>query len=196
MINKIAQFIPIVAIYVLLSQYKGCILFSHTVIGKLCAIGIIIFYSILDSTIGLLVCTLVILFYQMDCTEIMLNKEAFHDIEGVTISQIISAKELPPLKYEEMNLAKSSNSNKHEAFGNYSEGYSADEIQQTFRDQNCVQGVLKYKNLPVRDEMATHIYQEVKFNDEYCNVCRPTCKFSIVESKFKSEEKIALAGSS
>lgn len=196
MINKIAQFIPIVAIYVLLSQYKGCILFSHTVIGKLCAIGIIIFYSILDSTIGLLVCALVILFYQMDCTENMLNKEAFHDIEGVTISQIISAKELPPLKYEEMNLAKSSNSNKHEAFGNYSEGYSADEIQQTFRDQNCVQGVLKYKNLPVRDEMATHIYQEVKFNDEYCNVCRPTCKFSIVESKFKSEEKIALAGSS
>lgn len=196
MINKIAQFIPIVAIYVLLSQYKGCILFSHTVIGKLCAIGTIIFYSILDSTIGLLVCALVILFYQMDCTENMLNKEAFHDIEGVTISQIISAKELPPLKYEEMNLAKSSNSNKHEAFGNYSEGYSADEIQQTFRDQNCVQGVLKYKNLPVRDEMATHIYQEVKFNDEYCNVCRPTCKFSIVESKFKSEEKIALAGSS
>ena len=196
MINKIAQFIPIVAIYVLLSHYKGCILFSHTVIGKLCAIGIIIFYSILDSTIGLLVCALVILFYQMDCTENMLNKEAFHDIEGVTISQIISAKELPPLKYEEMNLAKSSNSNKHEAFGNYSEGYGADEIQQTFRDQNCVQGVLKYKNLPVRDEMATHIYQEVKFNDEYCNVCRPTCKFSIVESKFKSEEKIALAGSS
>lgn len=196
MINKIAQFIPIVAIYVLLSQYKGCILFSHTVIGKLCAIGIIIFYSILDSTIGLLVCALVILFYQMDCTENMLNKEAFHDIEGVTISQLISAKELPPLKYEEMNLAKSSNSNKHEAFGNYSEGYSADEIQQTFRDQNCVQGVLKYKNLPVRDEMASHIYPEVKFNDEYCNVCRPTCKFSIVESKFRSEEKIALAGSS
>lgn len=196
MINKIAQFIPIVAIYVLLSQYKGCILFSHTVIGKLCAIGIIIFYSILDSTIGLLVCALVILFYQMDCTENMLNKEAFHDIEGVTISQLISAKELPPLKYEEMNLAKSSNSNKHEAFGNYSEGYSADEIQQSFRDQNCVQGVLKYKNLPVRDEMATHIYPEVKFNDEYCNVCRPTCKFSIVESKFRSEEKIALAGSS
>lgn len=196
MINKIAQFIPIVAIYVLLSHYKGCILFSHTVIGKLCAIGIIIFYSILDSTMGLLVCAIVILFYQMDCTENMLNKEAFHDIEGVTISQIISAKELPPLKYEEMNLAKSSNSNKHEVVGNYSEGYSADEIQQTFRDQNCVQGVLKYKNLPVRDEMANHIYQEVKFNDEYCNVCRPTCKFSIVESKFKSEEKIALAGSS
>ena len=196
MINKIAQFIPIVAIYVLLSQYKGCILFSHTVIGKLCAIGIIIFYSILDSTMGLLVCAIVILFYQMDCTENMLNKEAFHDIEGVTISQIISAKELPSLKYEEMNLAKSSNSNKHEVVGNYSEGYGADEIQQTFRDQNCVQGVLKYKNLPVRDEMATHIYQEVKFNDEYCNVCRPTCKFSIVESKFKSEEKIALAGSS
>jgi len=191
MINKIAQFIPIVAIYVLLSQYKGCIDFSQTVIGKLLVIGIIIFYSVLDRTIGLLVCALVILFYQTDCIENMLNQEAFHDIEGTTMSELNSAKELHPLEYEETKPAKSSSKNKIETVGNYNEGYSSDEVRKEFRDQHCNKGVLKYKNMQVKDEMAPHIYPELKFADKYCNVCSPSCKFSIVESKFKSEDKIA-----
>ncbi len=191
MINKISQFIPIVAIYLLLTRHRGCIEFSHTVTGKLFAVMVIIFYSIIDKTVGLFVCALIILFYQMDCTENMLNQEAFHDIDGKTMSELIAAKERQPLEYEEIKSAKSSNKNQIETFGNYNEGYSVDEINKEFRDQNCNKGVLKYKNMQVRDELASHIYPEVKFTDEYCNVCRPSCKFSIIEAKFEAETKIA-----
>ena len=45
--------------------------------------------------------------------------------------------------------------------------------------------------MQVRDEIASHIYPEIKFKDEYCNVCRPSCKFSIIEAKFNAETKIA-----
>jgi hypothetical protein len=152
---------------------------------------VIIFYSIIDKTVGLFVCALIILFYQMDCTENMLNQEAFHDIDGKTMSELIAAKERQPLEYEEIKSAKSSNKNQIETFGNYNEGYSVDEINKEFRDQNCNKGVLKYKNMQVRDELASHIYPEVKFTDEYCNVCRPSCKFSIIEAKFEAETKIA-----
>ena len=191
MINKISQFIPIVALYLLLTRHRGCIEFSHTVVGKLLAVIVIIFYSIIDKSVGVLVCALIILFYQMDCTENMLNQEAFHDIEGKTMSELIAAKERQPLEYEEIKPAKSSNKNQIETFGNYNEGYSVDEINKEFRDQNCNKGVLKYKNMQVRDELASHIYPEVKFTDEYCNVCRPSCKFSIIEAKFEAETKIA-----
>lgn len=191
MVNKIAQFIPIVAIYALLSRYKGCTDFSQTVLGKLLAIGIIVFYSVLDRTIGLLVCALVIVFYQTDCTENMLNQEAFHDIKGTTMSELNSAKELHPLEYEETKPAKSSSKNQIESVGNYNEGYSADEVHNEFRDQNCNKGTLKYKNMQVRDEMVPHIFPELKFAGEYCNACSPSCKFSIVETKFKAEDKIA-----
>ena len=191
MINKISQFIPIVALYLLLTRHRGCIEFSHTIVGKLLAVIVIIFYSIIDKSVGVLVCALIILFYQMDCTENMLNQEAFHDIEGKTMSELIAAKERQPLEYEEIKPAKSSNKNQIETFGNYNEGYSVDEINKEFRDQNCNKGVLKYKNMQVRDELASHIYPEIKFTDEYCNVCRPSCKFSIIEAKFEAETKIA-----
>ena len=84
MINTIAQFIPIVVIYLLLSQYKGCILFSHTIFGKILAVSLILFYVSIDKIIGLFVCALIILFYQMDCVDFVLNNEAFNDIQGQT----------------------------------------------------------------------------------------------------------------
>lgn len=190
MINTIAQFIPMVVIYILLSQYRGCIEFSHTVIGKLLAISIIIFYSMIDTTIGLLVCALIILFYQMDCRENMLNMEAFHDIEGKTMAEYIEEKEPAPLEYEEIKPAKSSSKTAVEAFEDFSEGYKPDEVQNAFRKQNCKNGTLKYKNMQVNNEMAPHIFPEIKFTDHYCNVCRPSCKFSIIEAKFRAEDKI------
>ena len=197
MINTIAQFIPIVVIYILLSQYKGCILFSHTVLGKLLAISIIVFYSILDKTLGLFVCALVILFYQMDCVENMLNIEAFHDIEGKTHEELSREKETPAPEYKPNKNAKSNNTNQIETFEDYTTLYNSDEpfnpnetILNSFRDQNCKNGVLKYKNMSVNDEMAAHIFPEITFKDNYCNVCNPSCKFSIIEAKLRSEKKI------
>lgn len=197
MINTIAQFIPIVVIYLLLSQYKGCVLFSHTIFGKLLAVSLILFYVSIDKIIGLFVCALIILFYQMDCVDFVLNNEAFNDIQGQTEEELKEEKTPPPPKYKETKTAKPSNKEDIETFENYNTTYGSDEtfkvnetVQNTFREQNCKKGILKYKNMSVNNEMASHVFPEVTFKDEHCNVCNPTCKFSIIEAKFKAENKI------
>lgn len=197
MINTIAQFIPIVVIYLLLSQYKGCVLFSHTIFGKLLAVSLILFYVSIDKIIGLFVCALIILFYQMDCVDFVLNNEAFNDIQGQTEEELKEEKKLPTPEYKETKTAKPSNKEDIETFENYNTTYGSDEtfqvnetVQNTFREQNCKKGILKYKNMSVNNEMASHVFPEVTFKDEHCNVCNPTCKFSIIEAKFKAESKI------
>lgn len=197
MINTVAQFIPIVVIYILLSQYRGCIIFSHTILGKLLAVLLILFYTYIDKFIGLFVCALILVFYQMDCIEFVLNNEAFNDIRGQTVEELIEEKRLPPPKYKETKPAKSSSKKDIETFENYNTMYMTDETfesnnstQNSFREQNCKNGLLKHKNMTINNEMISHVYPEVKFKDEFCNVCNPTCKFSIIESKFKAESKI------
>jgi len=195
--NTIAQFIPIVAIYALLSQYSGCILFSHTIVGKLIAILVILFYTSIDKMIGLFVCALILLFYQMDCVEISLNKEAFHDINGKTIETLITEKRLPEPEFKETKPAKFNKKEQLDTFENYTDIYQNydvdildDTAQNSFRTNNCKNGKLKYKGMDVNNEMTSHVFPEIKFKDDYCNVCSSTCKFSIVEAKLRSEKKV------
>lgn len=195
--NTIAQFIPIVAIYALLSQYNGCISFSHTIIGKLIAILVILFYTSIDKMIGLFVCSLILLFYQMDCVERSLNKEAFHDINGKTIEQIMEEKQLPDPDFKETKPAKSNKKDKLETFENYQDTYSNQNMEvedvnaiQSFKEHSCKNGKLQYKGMDVNNEMTSHVFPEITFKDDYCNVCSPTCKFSIIEAKLRSEKKV------
>jgi hypothetical protein len=69
----IIQFIPIIIIFTLLKFSKDFVNFSFTILGKLLAILIIVFYSAIDIMVGLCVCGLVILYYQSDYVENMLN---------------------------------------------------------------------------------------------------------------------------
>ena len=189
--NTIAQFIPIIAMFVLLSQYQGCVEFSHTILGKITAAFLILFYTTIDKVLGLFVCALIILFYQMDCRENMLNIESFDTIEEE------EDEEEDELEYNETKPAKSCNAcgvKGIETFENYE---SSDNnvvengpVHDEFRKEHCQKGVLKHKDMNVRDEMAQHVYPELKFKNEYCNACSPTCQFSIVESKLKTETKL------
>jgi len=189
--NTVAQFIPILAIFLLLSQYRGCVRFSHTILGKVVAALIVLFYTSIDKVLGLFVCMLVILFYQSDCVENMLNIESFDTIEK---EEEDSEKDL---EYVETKPAKSCDScgvKDVETFENYDNNNQDfepnSEVQDEFRREHCKNGKLKHKDMNVKSEMAQHIYPELKFNKDYCNVCSPTCQFSIIESKLKTENKL------
>lgn len=54
--NIVAQFIPIFIIYFLLSYSHEFAQIANTVLGKLLAMLIITYYTIIDMKIGLLVC--------------------------------------------------------------------------------------------------------------------------------------------
>ena len=189
--NTIAQFIPIIVTFLLLSQYRGCVKFSHTILGRIMAVFIIMFYTKIDKVLGLFVCALVIFFYQMDCIENMLNIEAFD-----TIEEEEEEEEEEP-EYNETKPAKSCDScgvKGIEAFENYDSNENTiienGPAQDEFRKEHCKKGVLKHKDMNVRHEMTQHVYPELKFKNDYCNACSPTCNFSIIESKLKTEHKL------
>ena len=46
--NIVAQFIPIIIIFLFLSKNKEFIAFSKTILGKIISIGLIIFYTIVN----------------------------------------------------------------------------------------------------------------------------------------------------
>ena len=190
--NTVAQFIPIVVIFLLLSQYQGCVKFSHTILGKIMAAFVILFYTSIDKVLGLFVCALIILFYQMDCRENMLNIESFDTIEEENDED-----EEDELEYNETKPAKSCDAcgvKNIETFENYESSENTvienGPVQDEFRKEHCQKGVLKHKDMDVKNDMAQHVYPELKFKNEYCNACSPTCKFSIVESKLKTETKL------
>jgi hypothetical protein len=64
------------------------------------------------------------------------------------------------------------------------------QIKTYFKKQNCQRGELKFKNITVKNEIAPHIFPELKYENEPCNPCSDTCNFSIVEEKMKTEDTL------
>ncbi len=82
MINVIAEFIPIITIFLFLSFTDYFQKFSYTYFGKLLAILIISFYTYLDMYLGILVCLITICYYQEDLTSNLLNDKSNNNINS------------------------------------------------------------------------------------------------------------------
>lgn len=171
----IMQFVPIVLLLVyLVYPYKFHIA-SNSVLGKLCAIMMIMYYTRIDFIYGTLCCFLVILYYQIEEREnfeplqyAIVKKDGDKDEtkEDETKDSLRSDPEI--ITIEQFNDAK-------------------DE----FIKEKCKKGVLMYKDLPVKSEMADHIYSEIKFNTKQkCNPCDRTCDYNIIEAKLKTEQEL------
>jgi hypothetical protein len=65
------------------------------------------------------------------------------------------------------------------------------DAKEEFIREKCKNGVLMYKDLPVKTEMSDHVYSEIKFNKTAkCNPCDRTCDYNIVEAKLKTQEAL------
>lgn len=95
-IEIIAQFIPMIIVFLLLKYSNEFVNFSFTVLGKLMAVFIIIFYANIDVTVGMCVCGLVILYYQSDYVENMLN-----------IGEILTFDEFPTFETDDIEISTS-----------------------------------------------------------------------------------------
>jgi hypothetical protein len=198
----IIQFIPIIIIFTLLKFSKDFVKFSFTILGKLIAILIIIFYSAIDIMVGLCVCGLVILYYQSDYVENMLNISDVLEIDDVIdIPSLENDNGIPDDGMYLVPMATNTDNKKTRQIKgkqpckskcNKCEGmtdYKPDLIDQ-FKKENCVGGELKYKDMTVKNDMAEHVFSELAFNNKPCNACDNTCKYSIIEGKIKTEEKM------
>ena len=198
----IIQFIPIIIIFTLLKFSKHFVNFSFTILGKLIAILIIIFYSAIDIMVGLCVCGLVILYYQSDYVENMLNISDVLEIDDVIdIPSLENDNGIPDDGMYLVPMATNTDNKKPRQIKgkqpckskcNKCEGmtdYKSDLINK-FKKENCVGGELKYKDMTVKNDMAEHVFSELAFNNKPCNACDNTCKYSIIEGKIKTEEKM------
>lgn len=206
--NLIAQFIPIILIFILVTYSKPLALFSNTALGKLLAIGIIIFYTYLDKYVGLFICALVILYYQSDYVENMLNMDGAMDMEAVGDTLLAQHTDIDMndtiddyvyLSNDDVKPQLSKQTKKGakvEPFTEYNKASHGD-VQDQFREQNCKNGTLYYKNMRVRPEMAGHVFPELNFAKNYpCNPCDKSCDISITEAKLETEAKLVPISSS
>ena len=76
----LAEFIPIIVFYLLVSYSDEMIMFSHTTFGRLIIVGLILFYASIHYIYGILVCLFVILYYQSDVVEGMMGYSEWSDM--------------------------------------------------------------------------------------------------------------------
>ena len=71
----LVDFIPIILVYVFVSYPEDAVLFSGSSLGKFIAICIITFYTSVKPIYGVFVCVLLLVYYQTDFVEEILNIE-------------------------------------------------------------------------------------------------------------------------
>lgn len=183
----LSQFIPIILLFLIVSNPDIIIQFSNMSIGRFIAVSIILFYSSINKYLGLLSCMLVVLYYQLYCYD---DKKEF--FENLTFSRFEENKEQPqkvletsPVRYAEYNNLYITECAK---FAPQNDANSL--FKKQFTDRFCDRDILKYKNIAVRSEMVQHVFPEIKFKTGKCNPCSATCEFSIIANKLHMEEKM------
>jgi len=161
------------------------VIISHTVLGKLIAICLIIMYSFKHIVYGFLVCILLVWYYQLDMEN--LSKSSAAVWEGFDKSSYL------PNPAEKQGKGNMEPTVLQEDLTSYHKAYPdqlkkmVKENEAIFRNKHCKKGKLIYKTLEVKNEHAPHIFPEMKFSQNPCNPCDETCRFEI---KKQQVEKI------
>lgn len=199
--TTIAQFIPITLIVWSLAYGKRFVQFSYTILGKIMAIALILFYTYLDKYLGLVICLIAIIYYQSDFVENMLNTDEIVDKMVEKLDMLKSNKNVKETqdKVENMHHGAPKYGLLSESMSNIDDVYNAPEESnnkeglttvQQFRHDNCKDNVLMYKNMKVNNDMISHVFPNVEFKKGQCNVCDSTCDFSIIENRLKTEKEL------
>ena len=191
----------------MLTYSREFVQFSHSILGKVAAIALVLFYTHLDKYVGVVLCLFVIVYYQSDFVENMLNTDDIMNEMAESIKESTSGRKVKDI---ESNIDKIQGRDKKqtslsESMSNLTDVYPTvepmddeDEPSKTesvsvvndFRKENCKGTDLMYKDMKVKMDMIGHIFPNVEFKDGECNVCESTCKFSIIENRLKTEKEL------
>lgn len=177
----------IIMLYLFLSEQEQFLIMTESNLGKFIIITIIILTTSVNKYVGVFICALAILYYHSNIVENMLN---MYDYE-TKMSKIIDETENLN-KVIDTNVSNSPKKVRFDdKFRNIDEESNNGKYQNEFKKINCTNGILKYKNMEVKEDMIQHVFPEIVYKDNACNVCSPGCGFSIIESKFLAESKIS-----
>ena len=190
--NKILlllNFLPIIIIFLLVSYTNNFATISNSILGKLFALVVILFYIKQDKFIGLFVCLLTILYYQSDYISYFdwLNTP----ITNSPSPSRLSPKTIDPI-FENMETIADSKMSLSDAYplSIHKEGIHDNAKKAEFRKNYCKKGHLILKGQHVSNENSEHIFPEIKQTNDFqkCNLCDNTCDFSFVNKKIDTEE--------
>lgn len=175
----IMQFIPMILVLLMATFPYAFSQVSHSSMGKLFAVSLVLYYTRMNYKYGLIMAILFLVYYQMTEsyeTESFTPKKEKDDKEvqddGTNMPDVEEM--FTPMKEPSIITVDQFNDARDE-----------------FIKEKCKNGVLMYKMMPVRNEMADHVYSEIKFtSDEKCNPCLKTCDYNIIEAKMKVEESL------
>jgi hypothetical protein len=164
MYMRVFDFIPIILISLFVFYPERAIPYSHTTLGRLTAIMLIVYYARRDVYLGLFICVMTIYYYQLEQFEYMLNIS-----EGFLY-------EMAYTPYE------------HKVYDKLHRDIISD--RNAFRKTHCTKGFLKHKGVNVNVEITEHVFPQVKFDNAPCNPCDTTCAYSIIERKLDMETEL------
>ena len=179
------QGIPILFLLAYLLVPMELIGVSHTVLGKLIAIGLIILYSFKHIAYGFLVSILLVWYYQLEMERLWESPQSVW--EGFDKSAYL------PKPAQKQGKGKMEATVLQEDLTSYDKAYPdglkevVKENEAIFRHEHCKKGKLLYKSCEFKNENATHIFPEMKFSQSPCNPCDETCRFEV---KKQQVEKI------
>jgi len=189
----LSEMIPFLLLLLLILYPSSFILLSNTILGKIVAIAIIIFYLSQDILIGILVALIFLCFYQSDIVGNVCKTENF---ESVVVPESLSESfatfthgEDSPILPPEFEVPSSdtvkplpSSGNVHLAASNTQPRiHIQSESETVFKNQHCSKDLeFLYKDQIIKHPDAIKmLFQEIQFvNDKPCNPCDPTCAFS------------------
>lgn len=174
----IMQFIPMVLILLMASFPFAFSQVSHSSVGKLFAVMLVLYYTRMNYKYGLASAIIFLIYYQMtEYAEGFEDKRKKDDVEDdgtnlpeqePSVEEAFETKEPSIISIDMFN-----------------------DVKDEFIKEKCKNGVLMYKMMPVKNDMADHVYSEIKFNsDEKCNPCDRTCDYNIIEAKLKTQESL------
>lgn len=205
--SVVMQFIPILLILAYATYRHEFTKLSHSVLGKLFAVMLILYYTRMDVVYGTVCCIIAIWYYQR--TEIEGMEGVSEDISqgldkgfGQGVPEDSDKKEEKDKENTEepmedgTNLPALDESSNLEGFETFEKPIviTIDQFnvaKDEFIKEKCKNGVLMYKDFPVKSEMADHVYSEIKYNGKNkCNPCDRTCNYNIIEAKLATENKL------
>jgi hypothetical protein len=193
--NLILNFLPMIILYLIATYSPQVAHISHTVLGKVIAIGLILLYTFFDIISGLLVCALVIFYYQTDYVESFATTIVKDEV--LIIGSIDLPAEDPVDGHKEVLSTNEVGEELEDAYPlEPTIIVKDDKAASDFRQKHCAKGSLMNKGQVVKPEMAEHVFPEIKQDDFHkCNICDPSCGFEIVDNQMsnrlmKAEENL------
>jgi hypothetical protein len=214
----VMQFIPIILVLLFSLYMRRFIEVGNSILGKLFAVVLIMFYTKLNILYGVLACVITILFYQLTEGTIAEGmeekKKSDAQTPAIAVTATTTSGETEPSSQTSSSGQTPSSDDKDvedgtnlpdpelsddtaEGFESYQSLYPVINIEdfnaakEEFIKEKCKNGVVMYKDMPVKPEMVDHVFSEINFTTKTkCNPCDRTCAYTIVESKLATEEEL------